>query len=75
MGSWTGRILMGWRVCGRLLVFTFADRRLRVSLSLSSSTGVEMVLTEGGFAARDIKKACKEATVEEVQFRFWKEHF
>ncbi|RKU48306.1 hypothetical protein DL546_007824 [Coniochaeta pulveracea] len=26
-------------------------------------------------AARDIKKAAKEATVREVNFRFWKEHF
>ena len=26
-------------------------------------------------AARDIKKACKEATVDEVKFKFWKEHF
>ncbi|KEZ42411.1 Cytochrome b-245 heavy chain subunit beta [Scedosporium apiospermum] len=26
-------------------------------------------------AARDIKKACKQATVSEVLFRFWKEHF
>lgn len=25
--------------------------------------------------ARDIKKACKSATVREVNFRFWKEHF
>lgn len=25
--------------------------------------------------ARDIKKACKAATVREVNFRFWKEHF
>jgi len=26
-------------------------------------------------AARDIKKACKEVTVREVKFSFWKEHF
>lgn len=26
-------------------------------------------------AARDIKRACKEAMVEEVRFKFWKEHF
>ncbi|KAF2766178.1 hypothetical protein EJ03DRAFT_377208 [Teratosphaeria nubilosa] len=26
-------------------------------------------------AARDIRKACKEATVSEVKFKFWKEHF
>jgi NADPH oxidase len=26
-------------------------------------------------AARDIKKACKEATVSQVKFKFWKEHF
>ncbi|TKA65607.1 hypothetical protein B0A55_09896 [Friedmanniomyces simplex] len=26
-------------------------------------------------AARDIKKACKEATVGDVRFKFWKEHF
>jgi NADPH oxidase 1 len=25
--------------------------------------------------ARDIKNAAKAATVREVQFRFWKEHF
>ena len=25
--------------------------------------------------ARDIHKAAKEATVREVRFRFWKEHF
>jgi NADPH oxidase len=28
-----------------------------------------------GMIARDIKKACKQATAREVQFRFWKEHF
>lgn len=26
-------------------------------------------------AARDIKRACQAATVEDVRFRFWKEHF
>ncbi|KAK5692952.1 hypothetical protein LTR97_010428 [Elasticomyces elasticus] len=26
-------------------------------------------------AARDIKKACKQATVQDVKFKFWKEHF
>lgn len=26
-------------------------------------------------AARDIRKACKEATIDEVRFKFWKEHF
>ncbi|KAK0278732.1 hypothetical protein LTR35_008996 [Friedmanniomyces endolithicus] len=26
-------------------------------------------------AARDIKRACKEATVRDVRFKFWKEHF
>lgn len=26
-------------------------------------------------AARDLRKACKEATIEEVRFKFWKEHF
>jgi NADPH oxidase len=26
-------------------------------------------------AARDIKRACKAATVKEVKFKFWKEHF
>jgi NADPH oxidase len=26
-------------------------------------------------AARDIKKACKMATCQEVNFKFWKEHF
>jgi NADPH oxidase 1 len=26
-------------------------------------------------AARDIRKACKEATVDDVKFKFWKEHF
>jgi NADPH oxidase len=26
-------------------------------------------------AARDIKKACEIATVKEVKFKFWKEHF
>ncbi|EMC98797.1 hypothetical protein BAUCODRAFT_380698 [Baudoinia panamericana UAMH 10762] len=26
-------------------------------------------------AARDIKKACREATVKDVKFKFWKEHF
>ncbi len=32
-----------------------------------------MMLTCG--TARDIKKAAKAATVREVRFRFWKEHF
>lgn len=27
------------------------------------------------FLARDIKLACKAATVPDVEFRFWKEHF
>lgn len=26
-------------------------------------------------SARDIKLACKAATVPDVDFRFWKEHF
>lgn len=34
---------------------------------------VTFVLTAA--PARDIKKACKAATVREVDFRFWKEHF
>lgn len=34
---------------------------------------LETLLTRS--IARDIKTACKAATVPDVEFRFWKEHF
>ncbi|KAI9682196.1 MAG: hypothetical protein M1817_000250 [Caeruleum heppii] len=39
------------------------------------TTNVGVYFCGPNTAARDIKKACKGATCEEVQFSFWKEHF
>lgn len=44
-------------------------------LDRGGRTDVGVYFCGPNMAARDIKKACKEATVEQVKFRFWKEHF
>ncbi|KAK3710479.1 hypothetical protein LTR37_010322 [Vermiconidia calcicola] len=44
-------------------------------LARGSRTEVGVYFCGPNVAARDIKKACKEATVDEVDFKFWKEHF
>ncbi|KAK3723200.1 hypothetical protein LTR37_001923 [Vermiconidia calcicola] len=44
-------------------------------LARGSKTEVGVYFCGPNVAARDIKKACKEATVDEVDFKFWKEHF
>lgn len=44
-------------------------------LARSGRTDVGVYFCGPNVAARDIRKACKEATVEEVRFKFWKEHF
>ncbi|KAF2721354.1 hypothetical protein K431DRAFT_320440 [Polychaeton citri CBS 116435] len=38
-------------------------------------TDVGVYFCGPNIAARDIRKACKEATVKDVRFNFWKEHF
>ncbi|KAH7065271.1 NADPH oxidase A [Macrophomina phaseolina] len=44
-------------------------------LESSLRTDVGVYFCGPSVAARDIKKACKAATVPDVRFRFWKEHF
>lgn len=44
-------------------------------LARHMKTEVGVYFCGPNLAARDIKKACKEATVDEVKFKFWKEHF
>ncbi|KAF2170159.1 hypothetical protein M409DRAFT_51911 [Zasmidium cellare ATCC 36951] len=44
-------------------------------LDRGGRTDVGVYFCGPNVAARDIKKACKEATVRQVNFRFWKEHF
>lgn len=44
-------------------------------LTRNERTDVGVYFCGPNVAARDIKKACKEATVDEVRFKFWKEHF
>ena len=44
-------------------------------LARNQQTDVGVYFCGPNTAARDIKKACKEATVDEVKFKFWKEHF
>ncbi|EME46103.1 hypothetical protein DOTSEDRAFT_70188 [Dothistroma septosporum NZE10] len=44
-------------------------------LDRGGRTDVGVYFCGPNVAARDIKRACKEATVEQVKFRFWKEHF
>lgn len=41
----------------------------------SLKTDVGVYFCGPNTAARDIKRAAKEATSGEVRFRFWKEHF
>lgn len=51
------------------------DRSYLNGLEGSMRTTVGVYFCGPSAAARDIKKACKAATVREVDFRFWKEHF
>ncbi|KAK3052840.1 hypothetical protein LTR09_005904 [Extremus antarcticus] len=44
-------------------------------LARGGRTDVGVYFCGPNVAARDIRKACKEATVDEVRFKFWKEHF
>jgi NADPH oxidase len=44
-------------------------------LSGYTRTTVGVYFCGPSIAAREIKKACKQATVTDVRFRFWKEHF
>jgi NADPH oxidase len=44
-------------------------------LDASLRTNVGVYFCGPSVAARDIKKACKKASNEEVRFSFWKEHF
>ncbi|KAK5013249.1 hypothetical protein LTR60_003969 [Cryomyces antarcticus] len=44
-------------------------------LERNSKTDVGVYFCGPNVAARDIKKACKTATTQEVRFKFWKEHF
>ncbi len=44
-------------------------------LESSLKTEVGVYFCGPSQAARDIKRACKEATVPDVRFKFWKEHF
>ncbi len=44
-------------------------------LARGNKTEVGVYFCGPNTAARDIRKACKEATVDEVKFKFWKEHF
>ncbi|KAI9824699.1 MAG: hypothetical protein M1826_007277 [Phylliscum demangeonii] len=51
------------------------DQSYLGGLEGSLRTSVGVYFCGPNSAARDIKKACKIATCEEVRFRFWKEHF
>ena len=44
-------------------------------LGRGKKTNVGVYFCGPNAAARDIERACKVATVPEVRFRFWKEHF
>ncbi|KAK5170974.1 uncharacterized protein LTR77_004118 [Saxophila tyrrhenica] len=44
-------------------------------LARGGRTDVGVYFCGPNVAARDIRRACKEATVDEVKFKFWKEHF
>ncbi|KAK4455340.1 FAD-binding domain-containing protein [Podospora aff. communis PSN243] len=46
-----------------------------VGLDASLATTVGVYFCGPSAAARDVKAAAKSATVQEVRFRFWKEHF
>ncbi|KAH0444323.1 NADPH oxidase [Colletotrichum camelliae] len=51
------------------------DRTYLNGLEGSMRTTVGVYFCGPSVAARDIKKACDEASAAEVNFRFWKEHF
>ncbi|KAJ2898083.1 Cytochrome b-245 heavy chain [Zalerion maritima] len=51
------------------------DRSYISGLEGSMRTTVGVYFCGPTVAARDIKTACKTASVREVEFRFWKEHF
>uniref|UniRef100_L7J2T3 Cytochrome b-245 heavy chain subunit beta n=1 Tax=Pyricularia oryzae (strain P131) TaxID=1143193 RepID=L7J2T3_PYRO1 len=51
------------------------DRTYLSGLEGSMKTTVGVYFCGPSAAARDIKAACKTASVNEVEFRFWKEHF
>jgi len=51
------------------------DRTYLSGLEGSMKTNVGVYFCGPSAAARSIKMACKEATVPEVNFSFWKEHF
>jgi NADPH oxidase 1 len=51
------------------------DRTYLSGLEGSERTNVGVYFCGPNAAARDIKRACKAATVPEVNFSFWKEHF
>lgn len=51
------------------------DRSYMSGLESSLRTDVGVYFCGPNVAARDIKKACKNATCQEVNFKFWKEHF
>ncbi|OCL08822.1 hypothetical protein AOQ84DRAFT_33283 [Glonium stellatum] len=51
------------------------DRSYMSGLESSLRTDVGVYFCGPNVAARDIKKACKKATCQEVNFKFWKEHF
>ena len=51
------------------------DRTYMNGLESTLKTDVGVYFCGPNVAARDIKKACKEATCQEVNFKFWKEHF
>lgn len=51
------------------------DRSYMSGLESSLKTDVGVYFCGPSVAARDIKKACSTATCQEVNFKFWKEHF
>lgn len=51
------------------------DRSYMSGLESSLRTDVGVYFCGPSVAARDIKRACKKATCQEVNFKFWKEHF
>ena len=44
-------------------------------LDSGSRTDVGVYFCGPNVAAREVKRACKEATAKHVKFKFWKEHF
>ncbi|EGP91103.1 unnamed protein product [Zymoseptoria tritici ST99CH_3D1] len=51
------------------------NQNYMAGLDRGGKTDVGVYFCGPSTAARDIKKACKEATVSRVTFKFWKEHF